>query len=552
MLFRRGYLTIVVATGTLALGLNMPCKTVVFTGDSVFLTALNYRQASGRAGRRGFDVLGNVVFHGIPPKRALEIMSARLPDLRGQFPTSVTLVLRLFGLLHGTNNSEYASNAAKSLLTQTRLYLGGPASQMSVAHHLRFSIDYLRRQHLLSKDGAPLNFSGLIGHLYFTENAVFAFHSLLKGGYFHNLCSEIGDPAKQSDIMLEILLVLSHIFCRIPCHKFENASWLQNVVHRSPSLVILPALPETAAQILKEHNQETLDIFRDYVRTFSSQHLNESPDTRLPFTEHTIEPTKPSSPNDMKHILSCLDETVVRSPFAALSGFTDDFETISELCDTARAGVFLEESAIPYIPMAPHETNGVPWNAYIYDFFKHGDMNALVRDNGIKGGDVWFRLKDFSLILATIVTSLTNFLNPNIVTDDAAMIDVQDAGDVMEESAGMEQEESWTAANSFEPPQVHETVGTSKQKGKRKAVAESWDAESSESELDEGSSWGKNAARLLGADQTQQSGTQSRRTDGTIPTTPIWSQDEKSLVKVYKAFATLHEQFDEKFKKVWA
>ena len=62
ILFRKGYLRVVIATGTLALGINMPCVTVVFSGDSVYLTALNYRQAAGRAGRRGFDLLGNVVF----------------------------------------------------------------------------------------------------------------------------------------------------------------------------------------------------------------------------------------------------------------------------------------------------------------------------------------------------------------------------------------------------------------------------------------------------------------------------------------------------------
>ncbi|KFO87667.1 putative ATP-dependent RNA helicase DDX60, partial [Buceros rhinoceros silvestris] len=44
MLFRLGYIKVVTATSTLALGINMPCKSVVFAEDSVFLDALNYRQ----------------------------------------------------------------------------------------------------------------------------------------------------------------------------------------------------------------------------------------------------------------------------------------------------------------------------------------------------------------------------------------------------------------------------------------------------------------------------------------------------------------------------
>ncbi|KGM00230.1 putative ATP-dependent RNA helicase DDX60, partial [Charadrius vociferus] len=44
MLFRMGYIKVVTATSTLALGINMPCKSVVFAEDSVFLDALNYRQ----------------------------------------------------------------------------------------------------------------------------------------------------------------------------------------------------------------------------------------------------------------------------------------------------------------------------------------------------------------------------------------------------------------------------------------------------------------------------------------------------------------------------
>jgi superfamily II RNA helicase len=141
MLFRKGFLRVVIATGTLALGINMPCKTVVFSGDSVFLTALNFRQAAGRAGRRGFDVLGNVVFQGISFDKVCRLLSSRLPDLNGHFPITTSLVLRLCTLLHETKDSVYAKKSINALLSQPRLYLGGEEAKMTVLHHLRFSVE---------------------------------------------------------------------------------------------------------------------------------------------------------------------------------------------------------------------------------------------------------------------------------------------------------------------------------------------------------------------------------------------------------------------------
>ena len=217
MLFRKGYLRVVIATGTLALGINMPCATVVFSGDSIFLTALNFRQAAGRAGRRGFDLLGNVVFQGISHGKVCRLLSSRLPDLNGHFPVTTTLVLRLCMLLHESGDSAYAVRAINSLLSQPRLYLDGPAFRDQTLHHLRFSIEYLRRQDLLSPQGAPINFAGLTSHLYFTENSSFALNALIKGGYFHELCSEIGD--KESHVLRTLMVVMAHLFGRRPCRE---------------------------------------------------------------------------------------------------------------------------------------------------------------------------------------------------------------------------------------------------------------------------------------------------------------------------------------------
>ena len=176
ILFRKGFLRVIIATGELSLGINMPCSTVVFSGDSVYLTALNFRQAAGRAGRRGFDLLGNVVFQNIDRDRASNLLSSRLPDLTGHFPITTDLVLRLFTLLNESKNSPYATKSINGLLSQPRLYLGGKSFKEQVLYHLRFTIEYLRRQGLLGPKGEPVNFSGPVTHLYFTENSSWAFH----------------------------------------------------------------------------------------------------------------------------------------------------------------------------------------------------------------------------------------------------------------------------------------------------------------------------------------------------------------------------------------
>ncbi|MEY3020036.1 MAG: hypothetical protein RLZZ272_1020, partial [Actinomycetota bacterium] len=66
--FQRGLLKVVFATETLALGINMPARTVVierlekYDGEShVLLTPGQYTQLTGRAGRRGIDTIGHAI-----------------------------------------------------------------------------------------------------------------------------------------------------------------------------------------------------------------------------------------------------------------------------------------------------------------------------------------------------------------------------------------------------------------------------------------------------------------------------------------------------------
>ena len=62
------------------------------------------------------------------------------------------------------------------------------------------------------------------------------------------------------------------------------------------------------------------------------------------------------------HLVGSLDPTKVRSAFIALSGHGDEFESIPDLCRTARGGVFLEEAVIPHLDVYPDESK-TPLNA---------------------------------------------------------------------------------------------------------------------------------------------------------------------------------------------
>ncbi|HLG69603.1 MAG TPA: DEAD/DEAH box helicase [Chloroflexota bacterium] len=72
-LFGRGLIRVLFATETFALGVNMPARTVVLARITKFdgeqhrqLTAREFHQMAGRAGRRGKDVLGHVVIVSDP------------------------------------------------------------------------------------------------------------------------------------------------------------------------------------------------------------------------------------------------------------------------------------------------------------------------------------------------------------------------------------------------------------------------------------------------------------------------------------------------------
>ena len=104
-LFAGGYLRAVFATETLALGINMPARTVVleklvkFNGEAhVQITPGEYTQLTGRAGRRGIDTQGHAVVvwqQGLDVADIAALASKRTYALTSQFVPTYNMAANL-------------------------------------------------------------------------------------------------------------------------------------------------------------------------------------------------------------------------------------------------------------------------------------------------------------------------------------------------------------------------------------------------------------------------------------------------------------------------
>ncbi len=104
-LFQKGLIKVVFATETLAAGINMPARSTVISSVSKrtdsghrMLTASEFLQMSGRAGRRGMDEVGYVTVVGSyfqTPEEVAELVLSDANPLESRFSPSYSMVLNL-------------------------------------------------------------------------------------------------------------------------------------------------------------------------------------------------------------------------------------------------------------------------------------------------------------------------------------------------------------------------------------------------------------------------------------------------------------------------
>jgi ATP-dependent RNA helicase HelY len=144
-LFLRGLCRVVFATETLALGINMPARSVViekltkWNGEThADITPGEYTQLTGRAGRRGIDVEGHGVVlwqPGLEPKSVAGLASTRTYPLRSSFRPTYNMAVNL---VH-----EFGRGRARELLESSFAQFQADKAVVGLARQLRKSDDAL-------------------------------------------------------------------------------------------------------------------------------------------------------------------------------------------------------------------------------------------------------------------------------------------------------------------------------------------------------------------------------------------------------------------------
>nr|XP_019587029.1 PREDICTED: probable ATP-dependent RNA helicase DDX60 [Rhinolophus sinicus] len=406
ILFRKGFIRVVTATGTLALGINMPCKSVVFAQNSIYLDALNYRQMSGRAGRRGQDLQGDVYFFNIPLPKIEKLIKSKVPELRGQFPLSITLVLRLMLLASKGDDPEDAKAKVLSVLKHSLLSFKQPRTMEMLKLYFLFSLQFLVKEGYLSQEGNPMGFAGLVSHLHYHEPSNLVFVNFLVRGLFHNLCqpTQKGSKRFSQDVMEKLVLVLAHLFGR----KFLPSKFQDAAVKFYQSKVFLEDLPEDFNAALNEYNTQVTKDFASFLLIVSKladmKQEHQLPLSNINFTGKECEDSQLVS-----HLMNCKEGRVAISPFVCLSGNCDSDLLQSETSNhLILRTIGIRHAQAPVLLSQEFDSQGrrMPLNAYALDFYKHGSLIGLVQDNRLNEGDAYQLLKDFSLTIQCISVSL--------------------------------------------------------------------------------------------------------------------------------------------------
>jgi len=353
-LFRMGFLRVVFSTDTLAYGINMPCRSVIFAGDSVFLNSVQFQQMAGRAGRRGLDVLGHVIFCALPLHRLHRLVISGVPKMNGKHPELPVLVPKVLKYCQGLRYSRKSTELCQRLVFDPLVHFNSNKStflwHMIACGHYMYHSGYVDQ----TPEGDRLTSSGqVLAFAHSMAPSHYAFCNLYESGLLHQMCS---DPALNlGQKCRALLLVMVALFKPLALNssylKSRSTSRGQIVLTnlnepRTDSFLtnIYPYLQRVNDQ-LHVFEQTSLDVLQSHASAAADRELHRlkfagssstvdqdflSPLTEIVYKRGKRLAGKPVSGGLIEKLGLQQQPFKCSSPFVATSGHGDTFATAAQ------------------------------------------------------------------------------------------------------------------------------------------------------------------------------------------------------------------------------
>jgi ATP-dependent RNA helicase DDX60 len=425
ILFRGRHCGVICATETLALGVHSPCRSVVLAGDHVLLNTTQFRQMMGRAGRRGLDYLGHLIFLSVSMKKITRLMTSSMTVIKGNVQVDPITQLRMLQLYdyarhRDLRNAEEwrrrALNMAERLYVNPLFFAGragveGGNMEAFTIELAQMLLGFLHREGLHFSDRPSSLGSLLVDAMYVFRNAQvgaegFAFISMITKKVFARArlarCFAHLAPSDDAIVQEAKSELLAYLFstnkvCGVPLEIHRSALsdpavvdlWTGRRVAKQHRVVLAPL--DVCSPVAKPFNYVSVFRMISAFYTYLAGTLKTPPEQRLPYMCAKTKKKNPifagNGTSEMP-LMARLKETTepyaARDPFVAISGCGDHFVHSEDLVTTLRRGLFCDRRMLPVVDVIDgcrHDGAQVLMNACLTDFVRCKAQIDSVRSN---------------------------------------------------------------------------------------------------------------------------------------------------------------------------
>ena len=232
----------------------MPCKTVVMPTDSIYFNPIYYRHMVGRAGRRGFDTIGNIVFYGVPRNKIKNFISSKTSNIKGVFSLNVNLLTQL-SIIHTYNPN--IMNAFNSFINNPIIKLSSKDYDLKTCQRsVYIKIQYLIHRFYLDSNFKPsITKSKALILLRNEKVPAMVLIDFIQTNFFDQIF-------ESKTNIEEIANKLCIVFCHFLTHQFFQSEQVA-AFEKSQKYIVLPELGQ-----LREYLKKLSLEIDDYVKSF--------------------------------------------------------------------------------------------------------------------------------------------------------------------------------------------------------------------------------------------------------------------------------------------